>query len=83
MSTSSTRTDVRINRSGIEIKPLYGPEDVGVASLGTPGEPPYTPADRPRDAGGVPRAPEAAAGGRPDRRQPDHLQLDVSRRRRR
>jgi len=42
MSTSSTRADVRINRSGIEIKPLYGPEDVGVASLGTPGEPPYT-----------------------------------------
>ena len=42
MSTTSTRRDVRVNRSGIELALYYGPEDVGAAPLGAPGEPPFT-----------------------------------------
>jgi pivalyl-CoA mutase large subunit len=41
-STTATRRDVRVNRSGIELAPFYGPEDVGAAPLGAPGEPPFT-----------------------------------------
>ena len=34
--------ELRVTDSGIELQPVYGPEDPGARDLGRPGEPPFT-----------------------------------------